>query len=169
MSMKEVISKPQEKVQHPAHPQSMGSTFPGMKMSDTAETVEVVAPARNQARRTPSRPRTKKVAAAGGASSGTLLLSLAQQVGPHTILGYILTYSAPTVAVVAGSTMIMLKYQAEIWTERWKVHSHRKTLVKSLKRPHVSEEYKADVRKLLEDVDRTWANAQVERAKKSIS
>ena len=118
-------------------------------------------------RSSPAKPKPTSVAGVGGASSGTLMVPLAQLAGgTHTVLGTVLLYSAPTVAVVSGAAMLMLKSTASAMTERWQVRQARKTLEGLLRNGHTSEEHKADVRKLLEELDRSVAQAELDRVKK---
>ena len=108
---------------------------------------------------------SRSVAGVGGASSGTLLLTFAQQAGVNTLLGEVLLYSAPTVAVISGALMLVFKNQVSLWTERWTVRQAIKTLTKQLNDPNVSDAQKAKTRSFLDEVHQAVAEAELARVK----
>lgn len=101
----------------------------------------------------------------GGVGGGTGLVAIAQTVGAHTILGEVLLYVAPAVSVIAGIMFYQLKLQADWYGERWQIRRARKTIERQLSSPHTSEEHKVEIRKMLEDLDRSVATAELNRIK----
>ncbi|MDF3293391.1 hypothetical protein [Streptomyces silvisoli] len=101
----------------------------------------------------------------GGASSGTLMVAVAQEIGPHTGWGIVLTLAAPTVSVVTGALVQAIKFQATWYYERWQVHQYRKVLEKSVTSSHSSEAAKARIKKKLDEFDQAVADDQLARVK----
>lgn len=101
----------------------------------------------------------------GGAGGGTSMIAIAQVVGTHTVLGQVLMYVAPTVAVVAGSLLYQVKLQADWYGERWQVRRARKTLEKQLLSPHTTDEHKLWIKEQLQEVDRVVAEAELRRVR----
>lgn len=110
-------------------------------------------------------PQKSINAGIGGIGGGTGLVAIAQTVGAHTVLGEVLLYIAPAVSVIAGTIFYQLKLQADWYGERWQIKRARKTLEHQLSYPHTSEEHKAQIRKLLEELDHAVATAEINRIK----
>ncbi len=101
----------------------------------------------------------------GGVGGGTGLVAIAGQVGTHTVLGTVLVYSAPAVTVIAGAFLYQLKIRADWFNEQSQVKRARKVLEAQLSSPHASAEHKADIRSMLEELDRSVAAAHLARIK----
>lgn len=111
----------------------------------------------------PQRPSVN--AGLGGATGGTGIIGIAQVVGVHTLLGEILLYAAPTVSVVAGTVAYQLQSQANWLNELWEIKRARRTLLKQLISPGVSDETKAKIRQMIDELDHTLAEMQLSRVK----
>jgi hypothetical protein len=96
---------------------------------------------------------------------GTGLVAIAQAVGSHTVPGEVLLYVAPAISVIAGTIFYQLQLQANWYGERWQIKRARKTLERQLSYPHTSEEHKAGIREMLEELDRSVATAELNRIK----
>ncbi|MEU0794514.1 hypothetical protein ABZ342_31025 [Amycolatopsis sp. NPDC005961] len=101
----------------------------------------------------------------GGAGGGTIMVTIAQAFGTHTVHGQIILYAAPTVSVIAGAVFFELKFRAERMTEKSRIKAARKTLVKQKEDPNTTASYKQELDKMIEEIDRTVANAEVARVK----
>jgi hypothetical protein len=95
----------------------------------------------------------------GGVGGGTGLVAIADRVGVHTVLGQVLIYSAPAITVIAGALLYQLKLRADWFNEQSQVKRARKVLEAQLRSPHASEEHKAEIRLMLEELDRSVAAA----------
>jgi hypothetical protein len=104
-------------------------------------------------------------AGVGGVGGGTGLVALAQSIGANTTVGALLLYVAPAVSIVVGAGLYYLEVQANRYLERRLVNNARKTLVQQLSSPHTSDEHKARIRRMLEDLEHTIATAELERVK----
>jgi hypothetical protein len=105
--------------------------------------------------------KASRVDAVGGASSGTLLLFIAHQVGANTTAGEWLTYASPWFAIVAGYLVRILRIRGNQFAirqatkaEQAELEQARTALELLLKSPYTSEEHKAYVRSQLEERDR---------------
>ena len=93
------------------------------------------------------------------------MIAIAQLVGTHTVTGQVLMYVAPTVSVIAGTVLYQLRLQADWYGEQWQIRRARKTLEKRLNYPHTSDEHKATIKKMLEELDHAVAEAELSRVK----
>jgi hypothetical protein len=93
------------------------------------------------------------------------MVAIAQVIGVDTVLGQILMYVAPTVSVIAGTVLYQLRLQTDWYSERWQVKRARKTLEKHLDYPHTSDDHKAKIREMLEELDHSAAAAELARVK----
>lgn len=101
----------------------------------------------------------------GGAGGGTIMVAVAQAAGTDTLLGQVILYAAPTASVIAGALFYELKFRAERMTQKSHVKAARKTLVKQLSDPNTSDKYKQELATMIEELDRTVANAELARVK----
>jgi len=101
----------------------------------------------------------------GGVGGGTGIVAIAQQVGVHTVLGEVLIYVVPVVSVIAGAVLYQLKFRVDWYNERSQVKKARRTLEEQLRYPHTSEEHKAKIREMLEEIDHSVAVAELARIK----
>lgn len=101
----------------------------------------------------------------GGVGGGTSIVAIAQQVGVHTVLGQVLIWAAPAVSVIAGAMLYQLKFRVDWYNERSQVKRARRTLEEQLRYPHTSEEHKAKIREMLEELDHSAAAAELARIK----
>ena len=101
----------------------------------------------------------------GGVGAGTGLVAIAQAVGPSSTLGIVLLWIAPTVSFVTGAAFYYVQVQASRYFEKRLIGNARKTLEKQLDNPKTSDEHKAKIRDMLEDLEETVANAELERVR----
>lgn len=92
-------------------------------------------------------------------------MAIADQVGVHTVPGQVLIYLAPAVTVVAGALLYQLKLRADWFNEQSQVRRARKILEAQLRSQHASAEHKAEIRSMLEELDRSVAAAHLARVK----
>lgn len=116
-----------------------------------------------QSRTTPLSPTAR--AGLSGAGGGTGLVAIAHTIGYGTTAGQTLVYIAPFVSFVAGSLLYFLEIQVSRYLERRAVDGARKTLVRQLESPHTTEEHKAKIRNLLERLEESVAEAELERVR----
>lgn len=104
-------------------------------------------------------------ATVGGVGGGTGVVAAAQAIGTDTTIGILLLYAAPTVSVLAGVILFYLEVQASQYFERRLVNNARKVLEGQLDSTLTSDEHKARIRSMLEDLEVSIASTQVERVK----
>jgi len=115
----------------------------------------------DEGRLTPSSAR----ASIGGVGGGTGLVAIAQSVGPNTAIGAILLYLAPATSFVVGAVLYYMEVQASRYLEKRLVNGARKTLERQLDNPRTSDEHKASIRAMLEEMERSVATAELERVR----
>ncbi|MEH0931426.1 hypothetical protein [Micromonospora sp. CPCC 205558] len=98
------------------------------------------------------------------------MIAIAQVVGGDTVIGQALLYVAPTVAVLFGAAMYQIRRQAQWYSDRMDVRRERAgieraraTIQRQMDSNHISEARKAELLKLLEDLDHS--EVQVELSK----
>lgn len=101
----------------------------------------------------------------GGVGSGTGIVAIAQAVGPTTTLGAILLYLAPAISYLIGAVVFFIEVQASQFLERRMVKSARKTLREQLENSAMSREHKARIRRKLEQLEESLADAELARVK----
>jgi hypothetical protein len=116
-------------------------------------------PEREPGRLTPSSAR----ASIGGVGGGTGLVAVAQSMGPGTTFGAVLLYLAPAASFVVGSALYYVETQAGRYLERRLVDGARKTLERQLDNPRTSDEHKARIRRMLEEMETSVASRELER------
>lgn len=99
----------------------------------------------------------------GGVSGGTGLVAIAHAVGVSTGLGQVLLYVAPAGTFLIGSGLYFLEAQGSRYLQRRAVKKARDTLVEQLDNPRTSDEHKKKIRKMLEQLEESWATAEVDR------
>lgn len=101
----------------------------------------------------------------GGIGGGTGLIAIAQSVGTDTIPGAILMYASPALAYALGALLLYV----DVWTSRYLAHrvvrNARKTLMAQLDNPRTSDEHKAKIRTMLEELEESVAADEVGRVK----
>ncbi|MCX4801829.1 hypothetical protein OG594_09230 [Streptomyces sp. NBC_01214] len=124
-------------------------------------------PAKKTAARPPQRrpqKKTKGVATVGGASGGTLLLSIAQSLPPQSILAQVLKWASPSVAAITGILTPMVQLQFEHWAEDFKLWRSRRILVKMINRQDTPADVKAEYQQVVAQLDRRKAQMVLRRA-----
>jgi hypothetical protein len=104
-------------------------------------------------------------ATVGGVGSGTGLVAIANAIGPTTTMGAILLYLSPSVAYITGAVLYYIDVQTSRFLQRRMVNSARKTLTRQMQDPAMSTQYKARIRRKLEELEETVADAEVARVK----
>jgi hypothetical protein len=92
-------------------------------------------------------------------------VAIAQSIGPHTTTGAILLYIAPAATFVTGAILYYIEVQASRYLEKRAISSARKTLVRQLNNPRLSNEHKAQILKMLENLEMSEATWEIERVK----
>lgn len=108
-----------------------------------------------------SKPKTQRVAAAGGGLGGTLMLSLAHQVPQDSVWSTILTWSAPGFAAFTGAVLPLLKNQGGRWGVHFKVWRSRRVIAKMLKRDDLTAERRAELQQFLDEVDKLRGQSEI--------
>jgi len=101
----------------------------------------------------------------GGVGAGTGLVAIAQTVGPSSTLGIILLWIAPTVSFTTGVAFYYIQVQASRYFEKRLIGNAKKTLESQLDNTKTSDEHKTEIRKMLEDLERSVAAAELERVR----
>jgi hypothetical protein len=99
----------------------------------------------------------------GGVSGGTGLIAIAHAVGVSTALGQVLLYVAPAGTFLISSGLYYLEAQGSRYLQRRAVKKARDTLAEQLDNPRTSDEHKKKIRKMLEQLEESWASAEVDR------
>lgn len=105
------------------------------------------------------------LASVGGVGGGTGIVALAQAIGPGTKLGAMLLYLAPSISVGVGGALYFLETQVNRYFEQRLVKNAHQTLERQLDNPRTSYEHKTKIRSLLEELDLTEAQTELERVR----
>lgn len=76
-----------------------------------------------------------------------------------------LLYLAPAATFAIGVALYFVQVQVSRFFERRLVNNARKTLEQQLANSHTSARHKADIRKMLEELEKSVASAEVARVK----
>lgn len=101
----------------------------------------------------------------GGVGAGTGVVAIAQSMGPNTALGAVLLYLSPSISFIVGLAFYYLQVQASRYFEKRLIGNAKKTLERQLDNPKTSEEHKAKIRAMLEDLEQFVATQELERVK----
>lgn len=104
-------------------------------------------------------------ASIGGVGGGTGLVAIAQSVGSDTTFGAFLLYLAPAVSFIIGAGLFYLETQAGRYLERRMIKGARKTLQQQLEDRHTSDNHKAKIRAMLEEMETSVAWRELERVR----
>ncbi|TJZ95066.1 hypothetical protein [Actinacidiphila oryziradicis] len=140
---------------------------------------EPKAATRRRTSATQSTQRKKIAAGVGGASTGTLMLSLAHIVGTQTAWGVVLTWAAPSAGAMTGVVIALAKSQWELALMRWNERQDRKADERAFQRdlkivekyaedPTLSDENRAALKREVQEAKKLWADRHMDRIRKSL-
>ncbi|MFQ6397555.1 hypothetical protein ACLMAJ_29410 [Nocardia sp. KC 131] len=108
----------------------------------------------------------------GGATGGTALVVIAQQLGTHSWPGMLLMYAAPMIAVGYSGVLMQLHMLVESTRRRSeekeaqrKINAAHAGVEALLKNSHATEKHKRELRGVLEGIEREAANRHLGHVK----
>lgn len=89
------------------------------------------------------------------------MLSLGQQMPPHSTWAIVMIWASPGFAALTGAVMPLLKDQGARWGVQFKVWRSQRVMMKVSTSPGVSEEAKAEALALLNELHKQRLQAEM--------